>query len=121
MEDKMKDWTLGMLAEPVITPWSSEHSCGANGAELQRHGCTDSRREFENWCMNEMHCSRNELERLTAGRGSYRLHNVQCWWMGWNGRQGSIPSVADSKPAAPEEVKLGAQEEANAVDIPEEA
>jgi hypothetical protein len=36
MEDKMKDWTLGMLAEPVIPPWRSENSCGENGAQLQR-------------------------------------------------------------------------------------
>lgn len=32
----MSEWTLGMLAEPIVPPFSSEHSCNVNGAELQR-------------------------------------------------------------------------------------
>lgn len=32
----MGSWKLRMLAEPVIPPWTSEHECQVNGAELQR-------------------------------------------------------------------------------------
>jgi hypothetical protein len=32
----MKKWVLSMLAEPIVPPFSSEHECEVNGAELQR-------------------------------------------------------------------------------------
>lgn len=32
----MSDWKLGMLGEPIVSPFSSENDCNANGAELQR-------------------------------------------------------------------------------------
>lgn len=32
----MSDWKLSMLAEPIVPPFSSEHNCHTNGAELQR-------------------------------------------------------------------------------------
>jgi hypothetical protein len=32
----MERWKLGMLAEPIVPPFSSEHECNVNGAELQR-------------------------------------------------------------------------------------
>lgn len=32
----MGDWKLSMLAEPVVPPWTTEHDCEVNGAELQR-------------------------------------------------------------------------------------
>jgi len=34
--EEVLDWKLSMLAEPVITPWSSESNCGTNGSELQQ-------------------------------------------------------------------------------------
>jgi len=40
--------------------------------------------EFEKWvtAMEPAYADSN-LERLTGGRGSYRVHNVACWWMAW--------------------------------------
>lgn len=32
----MSDWTLSMVAEPVVPAWTSESDCDTNGAELQR-------------------------------------------------------------------------------------
>ena len=32
----MSEWKLKMLAEPIVPPWTSEHECEVNGAELQR-------------------------------------------------------------------------------------
>lgn len=60
----------------------------ARGSECEAPDA--SRKGFENWALDEMHCSRADLERLTGGRGSYRLHNVQCWWMGWNAALASL-------------------------------
>jgi hypothetical protein len=42
-----------------------------------------NRPEFESWVRETMLCDPEHLERLTGGTGSYRVHNVQCWWMGW--------------------------------------
>jgi hypothetical protein len=39
------------------------------------------RKQFEEWCREVMFCDPEHLERLTGG--SYRVHNVQYWWMGW--------------------------------------
>ena len=32
--------------------------------------------------MEPAYASQN-LERLTGGRGGYKVHNVACWWMAW--------------------------------------
>lgn len=56
----------------------------------------DERAEFEAWCRDVMLCDPENLERLTAGRGSYRFHNVQCWFMGWQARA-SRSASADGK------------------------
>ena len=42
------------------------------------------REEFEKWvtAMEPAYADENS-ERLTGGRGNYKVHNVACWWMGW--------------------------------------
>jgi hypothetical protein len=32
----MGEWTLSMVAEPIVPSWTSENDCNVNGAELQR-------------------------------------------------------------------------------------
>jgi len=32
----MSEWTLSMVAEPIVPAWTTENDCNVNGAELQR-------------------------------------------------------------------------------------
>jgi hypothetical protein len=42
---------------------------------------------FEAWVTNmEPAYATSNLERLTGGRGGYRVHNVAIWWMAWQER-----------------------------------
>lgn len=52
-----------------------------------------TRKSFEKWCKEEMNADPENLERLTGGRGSYRVHNVHCWWMGWKAAIQIFPPV----------------------------
>lgn len=47
----------------------------------------DERLEFEKWVadMEPAYAAEN-LERLTGGRGGYKVHNVACWWYAWQAR-----------------------------------
>src|SRR6185312_236176 len=66
-----------------------------------------ARERFEKWVtdMEPAYADEN-LERLTGGRGSYRVHNVHCWWMGWeHGREAALRVLEESR--QPETQKLG--------------
>ncbi len=47
----------------------------------------DERREFEKWvtAMEPEYAGSNLARFIGGGRG-YRVHNVACWWMAWQGR-----------------------------------
>ena len=43
-----------------------------------------ARKQFEEWVTKmEPAYADSNLERLTGGRGGYKVHNVACWWMAW--------------------------------------
>src|SRR6185312_13243052 len=66
-----------------------------------------ARERFEKWVtdMEPAYADEN-LERLTGGRGSYRVHNVHCWWMGWeHGWEAALRVIEESR--QPETQKLG--------------
>jgi len=82
---------------------------------------TSVRAQFEKWvtAMEPAYADSN-LERLTGGRGGYRVHNVACWWMAWQAAYvaGMARMREDAKHEALEELRKMSLEEFLAFALP---
>lgn len=55
--------------------------------DLEKEKPMDERKKFEEWVVDmEPDYATSNLERLTGGKGGYRVHNVAIWWKSWQAR-----------------------------------